>query len=86
MGEQRRLKTYGMSKAHKDEGFDTNNTQVTAIEVVNPETGKVERILVDGRTRIGRVLLALWQELHPEQVLDVPSGRDSSSGVEVEGF
>ena len=83
LGEQRRLKTYGMSEAHREEGFDTNNEKVTAIEVDDPESGKRMRILVDGRTRIGKVLLLLWYQLHPEFATNNVS---SQEGIEVPGF
>lgn len=85
LGEQRRLATYGRSKAHRDAGM-INNASVEEIEVVNPESGERMRIRVDGRTKVGRVLLLLWRQTQGVPVLDVPAGRDESSGVEVEGF
>lgn len=95
LGEQRRLKTYGMSKAHADEGFDTNNASVQRIEVVVPESGEKLSVLVDGRTKTGRLLLVLWQRVKDlPEVCDDPSGRKEEPvtklverpGVEVEDF
>jgi hypothetical protein len=75
LGEQRRQACYGRS--HEQLARVTNNAgEVREIEVLDPDSGKRIKILVDGRTRIGRVVLALWQQVE---------GR-SEAGVEVPGF
>lgn len=83
LGEQRRLATYGMSEAQRKAGFTEEG--VTTIEVWIPESGKLERVKVDGRTRSGRLLLALWRQVQATN--NAYSGQEPpAAGIMVEGF
>jgi hypothetical protein len=78
LGEQRRLRNYGSSKAQLEV---THNA--IPIWVDDPESGERMKVWVDGRTRIGKVVLSLWRQVHG---LEPVTNNESSQGVEVEGF